>query len=166
MAVNIKLTARQRRNDGSAEAWAAAISDPKDALDGMAQILADDLAERFASNTDPWGNPWPPPSPVTIALRGGHADGNLASRIFRKVEGNKAITGIQSAIAKVRQFGAPNNRMFGGPPAPIPPRPMLPIRDSRKIDFPPDLYKRIRDTLRDALREAVRRNRGEPDSNE
>lgn len=165
MAVNIKLTVRQRRDDGSAEAWAAAVADPKEALDGIAQVLADDIAERFATNTDPWGNPWPPPSPVTIALRGGdvEADG-LPARIFHKVEGTKAIAGLQSAIARVRQFGAPNNRMYGGPSAPIPPRPMLPIRGSRKVDLPPEMHRKIMDTLRDAIRAAVREHRGASDS--
>lgn len=159
MAISIDLKVRQVAGaKGSLDAYGDAIRQPRQALEEIGKILRQNLTERFQSNTDPWGKPWAPPSPVTIALRGGEidADNDLVQRIVTRIEGTKVFIGLRSAVARVRQYGAPRNRMFGGPSAPIPPRPMLPVRETRRVDLPRDLLARIMAVVRDSLRKAAR----------
>jgi hypothetical protein len=56
-------------------------------------------------------------------------------------------------IAAIQEYGAPNNRMFGGPPAPIPPRPFFRnmIR-AKKKEWPNAIRVLLRDNNYDALR--------------
>ena len=159
MAINVSLTVRQKAGEkGSLEAWGAALANPKPALDRIGALLRANLEERFRTNTDPWGGAWAPVSERTIAMRGGvrEADDNLIERISVRIEGLKVRFGLRSAIARSRQFGVPNNRMFGRSPAPVPARPFLPIRPSRKIEFPPALLAQILETVRDSLRKAAK----------
>jgi phage gpG-like protein len=157
MAIAISLTVRQKVGEkGSIEAWGKALSEPRPQLEEIGEVLTTNLMERFTSNTDPWGNAWAPPSPVTIALRGGDVERDLSDRIVARVEGTKVFVGLRSAVARIRQYGAPNNRMYGGPKAPIPPRPMLPIRSTRRVDLPRELLARIMETVRESLRKAAR----------
>lgn len=161
MAIAINLVVRQKiGSKGSIEAWGEALSDPKPQLEEIGAVLRENLEQRFASNTDPWGNAWAPISPVTIALRGGDVDRDLSDRIVARVEGTKVFIGLRSAVARIRQYGAPNNRMFGGPKAPIPARPMLPIRPTRRVDLPKELLARVMETVRESLRKAARAGAG------
>lgn len=114
-------------------------TDMRPALDRIGNALAEMARQRFDAGADPWGSPWAPLSPVTIARRRqGSAvplrdTGTLVSTVMHATSATDvAVTvGRTDRPATVHQFGNPNNRMFGGPLAPIPARPFLPIREGR-----------------------------------
>jgi hypothetical protein len=56
-------------------------------------------------------------------------------------------------VAAIQNFGAPNNRMFGGPPAPIPPRPFFSnmVADNKK-GWPSALAQNLKATDYDVTR--------------
>lgn len=129
-------------------------------MDSIGQAMDEHVHERFRTETDPWGNAWPDPSPVTIELRErrGLPPPALERRRFARVvdSGRRVLVGLRSTVARIRHFGAPNNRMFDGAPAPIPPRPTLPLRDGR-VDLPTRLRDELMQRFRESIRGAVRR---------
>jgi phage gpG-like protein len=150
----VTLTVREKIGPkGSLEAWGEALENPREAVERIGELLEQNLEERFATQTDPWGMPWAPPSPVTVALRGGRVDSGLESKRFARIDdnGKRAVVGIASPAARRRQFGAPNNKMFGRYGAPVPPRPALPMR-RRRVELPPDLHAEVMRTVGEYLR--------------
>lgn len=157
MAPRISLTVREATGEkGSLETWGKALAEPRSALEQIGKRLERFIGERFETRTGPDGKPWAPLSPTTLALHGDDTD-ELAERRFHVVDmGKKRVrVGLRSAIAAARQYGAPRNRMFGGPPAPIPARPMLPM-SGRRIALPPALHREIMRILRDSLEASAR----------
>lgn len=159
MAPRIDLTVRNATGPkGSLETWGEALREPKLALETIGAVLERHLADRFRTKTDSYGRAWAPLSPTTIALHGPD-DGSedLATRAFMRVDmvRKRVAAGMRSSVARARQRGAPNNRMFGGPAAPIPARGMLPLK-GRRVVLPPALHAEIMGALRDALRKAAR----------
>lgn len=95
---------------------------------------------RFSTGTAPDGSPWVPLKPTTIKVRrsrGGQGSkplvdsGALAASVRGDGRGNsvKVVVGGPGMFADVHQEGNPSNTFFGGPSAPIPPRPFLPDGD-------------------------------------
>jgi phage gpG-like protein len=68
-----------------------------------------------------------------------------------------ASGGPAAKYAAAQQFGNPRNRMFGKAPAPIPARPMLPLRPSGRVDLPPRLLAEIKAELMAAIKIAAQR---------
>lgn len=82
------------------------------------------------------GPGWPQLRPATVKRRGSAhpilqvSAGGLASSITHGGDATSAWVGASKVYAAVHQFGNPANKMYnrpGGHPAPIPPRPYLPI---------------------------------------
>ena len=95
---------------------------------------------RFTTGTSPDGSPWVPLKSTTLRVRrarGGQGSrplvdsGALAASVRGDGRGNsvKVVVGGPDMFAGVHQTGNPSNVFFGGPSAPIPPRPFLPEDD-------------------------------------
>ena len=165
VAVSIRVTAK---GGSDADAWSAALNDTSPALAAVGEVLREDIEQRFQTQTDPWGAPWGPHSPVTVKLRARRGRSGkilqitrvLANSVWTRIEsGKRVVVGMAAPYAKVHQFGNPNNRLFGkGPRAPIPARPMLPLRNG-KVDLGAALREEVVGTFKDALRLALERVR-------
>lgn len=92
----------------------------------------------FRSESDPWGNPWPPHSPVTEAnrlRRKQHSvqmlidSGALYGSIGHESDATSATIFAGTDYAEVHQFGNPSNKAWGRGRAPIPARPFFPLPD-------------------------------------
>lgn len=169
VAVRLRIKTSVSAEGTEADAWAQVLSDPSPALRAVGEVMREDIEQRFQTETDPWGMAWAPLSPVTVMFRA--RDGqlgkilqrtrNLANSAFSSVDdARKRITvALGAPYARVHQFGNPNNRLFGKTPAPIPARPILPLR-GRRLDFPAALRVELVETFKDAIRLALRRARG------
>lgn len=106
------------------------------------------VRETFAKQTDPWGTPWPVNSESTMTTRKRKSIKSkralLATFVlFRSIdravdsdnEGHFTI-GAPDRPVLPHLFGNPMNKAWGGPIAPIPARPMLPIREGGRVDVP------------------------------
>lgn len=159
--VDVNVTLRRKSGTGQSlvDKWGAALRMPEDAVERIGNVIERSVRENFNERRDPWGQPWAPISPVTRALSRKLGDGTestLAATIFRRVTdaGKRVVVGLASPAARIRQTGRPNNMIFGRAAAPIPARPVLPLRGST-VDLPNELLERVREALRRGLRSAV-----------
>lgn len=159
--VDVNVTLRRTSGSGSnlVEKWGRALRMPTDAVERIGTVIEESVKASFEQRRDPWGTPWQPISPVTEALSrklGGGTEATLAAKIFKRVTsaGKRVVVGLASPAARVRQAGRPNNRIFGKASAPVPARPVLPLR-GRKVELPDDLNARMREALSSAIRAAV-----------
>ena len=111
--------------------------DPQRSLPVIGETLVDKVREGFAQERDPYGTPWKPLSPVTIAMRRGSGGARilqdsrrLYNSISAQVRGNGVAIGTNVIYAATQQFGRASNRMFGRASAPIPARPFLPWKNA------------------------------------
>lgn len=122
----------------------AKVADPKPALRDIGEFLVETTKQRFATSTDPKGNPWTPNSRVTILAhlksnpKAGSkkpliATGGLGRSFRYQIEGNDLLVG-----SNWNPFGKMENgaaiHQFGGPAGKdksvnIPARPFLGISD-------------------------------------
>ncbi len=142
-------------------ALAAQVADLTPAMTDIGQALVTTTDLTFRGQHDPWGNPWQPLSPVTLARRRGSSahilrdTGRLANSLHFVADAHSVAVGTDVIYAATHQFGNPANRMFGRASAPIPARPFLPIRASGQVDLPPDLQADILDILNRHLQQAL-----------
>jgi len=108
------------------------------------------------------GPGWPQLRPVTVKLRGSahpilqQSAGGLAASITHGGDRSGAWVGAGKIYAAVHQFGNPANKMYnrpGGRPAPIPPRPYLPMTPNGELT--PYAHAEVMDILTRALRDAI-----------
>jgi phage gpG-like protein len=108
------------------------------------------------------GPGWPQLRPVTVKRRGSahpilrQSAGGLAASITHGGDATGAWVGAGKEYAAVHQFGNPANRIYnrpGGRPAPIPPRPYLPMTASGELT--PAAHDEVMDILTRALRAAI-----------
>lgn len=167
VAIRIKTT---MGSEGSAvDAWTQALSDPSPALKAVGEMLREDVEMRFQTESDPWGNAWAPLSPVTVALRAKAGQlgkilqrtRNLANSAFWRLDDTKrrVVVSLSAPYARVQHFGNPSNKLFGKTPAPIPARPILPLRGGR-VDLAAEMRTELLETFKDSIRLALRRARG------
>ncbi len=106
------------------------------------------IRNTFGKQTDPWGKPWAELSPTTLSGRKRKGRNSIAKLVDTKVlfrslqrkvdnanEGHVQI-GTPDRPVLPHLFGNPTNRAWGGPIAPIPARPMLPIRPDGEVEVP------------------------------
>lgn len=126
----------------------------------VADVLENLTLERFQRQDSPDGVPWAALSPVTLRKR--QQRGNTRTTILRDTgllrstvrgtsgEWTATLTvGGPGSWAAVHQRGNPSNT-FGGSPAPIPARPMIP-----EGDLPPRYVPRLLEPIEDAIADAL-----------
>lgn len=139
---------------------------PRKAMKVVARTLEQLIRDTFRTETNPWGQPWPPHSPVTVEQRerAGQASvqklidsGALYSSIvndagddFARVD---AGDGLEYAL--VQQFGNEGNLAWGQGSAPIPARAFFPLTSETEADAPGDWIARLVAPLEAGLREAA-----------
>ncbi len=149
-------------DDAAAQALFRRLAEAGRDTAGLVGKLAHSLTERvrlaFHDQRDPWGSPWAPLSPVTLAKRRGAGagaailrdTGQLFASLAAAVTADAAEIrlGFADRPATIHQFGGMAGRARK---VRIPARPMLPVRDGGQVDMPPDW----RDELIDAMQAHV-----------
>lgn len=123
-------------------AVAARLSDMTPILRVVAQDVQTYVDDRFAAANTPAGQPWRALSPATESINprrvGGSPlldTGRLRASITTQVGPRSLSFGTNAVYAAAQNFGNPDNRLFGGPPAPVPSRQFLPVaRDGRMLE--------------------------------
>lgn len=135
--------------------------DLRPALEDIGQVLVTSADLAFRNESDPWGRPWQPLSPVTLLRRRGTTaqilrdTGRLANSVNAQVTGSRVKAGTDVIYAATHQFGRRDNRMYNTPrgrPAPIPPRPFFPVRPGGRPDID---GAGLREEIAEILREHV-----------
>lgn len=111
-----------------------------------ARALEQRVRQTFRGAADPYGNPWPAHSPVTIAAR--QRAKNFSTQLLIESgalydslhseqigEGAQVTIGGPGMFPGVQQDGNPNNLAWGRGYAPIPARGMFPMREDI-VDLP------------------------------
>lgn len=106
------------------------------------------IRNTFGKQTDPWGTPWAELKESTLQGRKRKGRNSLAKLVdtkllFRSL--NRAVDsdnegriwiGREDRPVLPHLLGNPDNRAWGGPIAPIPARPMMPIRPDGHVEIP------------------------------
>ena len=171
----MQITLDVRQSDNSPDRWAVLLE--QGVAEGMpvvGEVLREFVAQRFETQTDPWGAPWAAHSPVTVMIRRRRGTGASMRKLVERGtlmgsfayevrnNGRRVVIfagGAAAPYAAVHQRGNPNNRIYGKAPAPIPARPILPLRGEQP-DMPPALLEEIRETMLDAIRASLARSQG------
>lgn len=135
----------------------------KDSVAELAQLVR----QTFRDEASPWGEPWAPHSPVTLRERTRKkntrisllfATGAMFSSIKEEADATSgSVTmGGEDIWAAVHQFGNPTNKAWGGVIAPIPARPMFPIRPNNEADLPEAWAKLAFAPFEKAINEAIK----------
>jgi phage gpG-like protein len=130
-----------------------------------AKVLEQRVRQTFRDEADPWGNPWPPHSPVTLDRREKRGNASIqmlidSGAMFDSLhteegtEGFDVVMGGPGMWPGVHQNGNPSNRMFGKASAPIPARPMFPIRNDVP-ELPGEWAQAILAPLETLMQEAI-----------
>lgn len=139
--IDIRITVD---DEGAQRTLAAVIRRAGDLSEPMresADVLEQRIRQTFRDAADPWGMPWAPLSDVTLKQRARRGNtrqsilldrGYMYASLRRESNGDSATVsmGGPDTFPAVHQFGSPDNRAWGGAMAPIPARPMFPIRES------------------------------------
>lgn len=146
-----------------ANAKAAAAKPP---MKDVATILAQGIRNAFRSEADPWGAPWPPHSPLTLAkrrTRGSASRQRLldTGRLYASIRDEHTDTsasisvgeGLPDPRATVNQFGT--NNAGRGRSVRIPPRPFFPLRDERTVSLPDQWQAQIDGVIAERLEKAA-----------
>jgi phage gpG-like protein len=122
-------------------------SDIGTTVEKAARIVEDKIRQTFRDLRDPWGNAWPPLSPVTIAQRQAHNSFNIQPLVdkgtmfdslqtIRQGDNSSVTIGGPGMFPDVQQFGNPENKAWGRGHAPIPARAFFPLREGGGADIP------------------------------
>lgn len=123
-----------------------AVADRLGNMRPILEVKASDIRtyidDRFNEARDVAGAPFSPLSETTIAINPRRAGGTPLSdtgrmrrSITTTVGARELAFGTNAVQAPALNFGNPRNRVFGGPPGPIPSRRFLPVsRDGRSLE--------------------------------
>lgn len=143
----------------------ATVKAPRKAI--LAALKAYDQRVRttFRTETDPWGIAWEPLKQTTLDARSNDSTAILvdSAKMFRSLDTGMTsdtegfiTVGTDDRFPEVHQFGNPNNTAWGGALAPIPARPMFPIRAAtREVDLPDPWVKDLMDPLDAEIKKAI-----------
>lgn len=140
----------------------ARLSDLQPAMRDIGDDIKAEVDNAFRSGQSPYGEPWAPLSPVTIARRRKNSSvplrdtGRLANSISVFADAHSVTVGTNVEYASTHQFGARRGE-FGktrrGNPIPwgsIPARPFMPLDG-----LPPSLESEVLDTISHHLSRAL-----------
>jgi phage virion morphogenesis protein len=121
-------------------------ADPEQAMPVIGETLVDLTKATFRAERSPYGQPWKPLSPATMAMRRQGSSSRILQntrRLYNSISAQPVNDGISVGTnvvyARAQQFGNPDNRFYGGARAPIPARPFLPWKPgASKPELPTD----------------------------
>lgn len=124
----------------------------KPLLTEIGSVLEDSTKKRFSSQESPDGVAWSPLSQVTLDRKKTgrilYESGDLFDSIrFEAGDDFVQLIAGPTEYAATHQFGRADNRMFGGPLAPIPARPFLGLSEDDQAE--------ILDAMSDYLKRAT-----------
>jgi phage gpG-like protein len=131
----------------------------KPPMKDVATILAQGIRNAFRSETDPWGAPWPPHSPLTLSVSRQRLldTGRLYASIRDEhTETSASISvgaGLPDPRATVNQFGTTNAGRSRN--VRIPARPFFPLRDERTVSLPDQWQAQIEGLIAERLEKAA-----------
>lgn len=128
--------------------------------------LRDFIIGTYRDERDPWGMPWPKLSAATLANRKRRGNFGLkplvdSEKTYDSIQVTQTATDVYVAVTnassypRVHQFGNPDNRAWGGPPAPIPARATFPLRDENTLDVPDEWMRVLYEPWSKAIRDAI-----------
>lgn len=98
----------------------AAVS-PTPALKAIGEMLLEQTGEAFSSSRDPWGVPWAPNSPVTLARyllsrsgTVGKKTGQITAKGQKLLSGKKPLFGESQALSKSFHYAVSANDIWFG----------------------------------------------------
>ena len=146
MSDGFTITLDSQQVQAALTALAGRLDHLKPALEDIGRALQNITEDAFAAEASPFGGAWPDLSPVTKARRAKLGKwpgpmlqmtaGGLAASIFYDANDQRVILGAPKVYAATQQFGRADNRMYNTPrghPAPIPPRPFLPVNPAGEL---------------------------------
>jgi phage virion morphogenesis protein len=151
-------------DDAAAQALFRRLIDAGQDTSPLLSKLAYSLTQRARSTldagTDPWGTPWTPLAPATIARRRDHSDkplsdtGHLLASLASALSAGVAEIriGKSDSPASIHQFGGKAGR---GNKVTIPARPMLPIKPGGVVDMPPTWAVELVDAMTSHVEAAI-----------
>lgn len=126
----------------------------------VGRVLEQHIRQTFRDETDPWGSPWPPHSPVTLAARRSRGNASIQKLIdtaamydsLRSDATTRDVTvvigeGLPDERAPANQFGAADRN--------LPARPFFPIRPGNRADIPQSWWPNLIAPLDDMLVQAT-----------
>ena len=116
----------------------------------IAPIWKSFIDDTFLDQRDPWGNSWAPLKDSTLKLRRrkgyGGSDALVVSGTLQRSPEisvyKDSLTFTLDGLAAIHQVGNPRNRMVGKWRAPIPARPMIPVRKGGAVELP-DSWRQV-----------------------
>lgn len=155
MRVEVEI---KRDGPGFVQAWAEAVfeDDPTKALMAVAEVVKEQAERSINTRTDPWGEAWVEATEATKEIERARRGQTLSlGKTYVRRAAGMVYVGIRRRFARSFHYGAPQNRIFGGPVKPIPARPIFPLRRGG-FDLPPELLSMIKRRFFEAMREALR----------
>ncbi len=145
---------------------AALLLKPRKAMKLIELSLEQRVRDTFRDEIDPWGVPWPPHSPVTLAERERKGQSSLqmlrdSGALYSSIIWNaddvsvRAVAGAGLEYAEVQQFGNDGNKAWGRGSAPIPQRAFFPLRSEDLIDLPDSWLQDIQNAFDEAFGEVT-----------
>lgn len=138
----------------------------KPPMKDVATILAQGIRNAFRSEADPWGAPWPPHSPLTLARRRSRGSASRqrlldTGRLYASIRDEHTDTsatitagqGLPDPRAVANQFGTTNAGR--GRSVRIPARPFFPLRDERTVSLPDQWQAQIEGVIAERLERAA-----------
>ena len=124
------------------------------------------IRDTFRDERDPWGNPWPKLSDATIENRKrrevfGKKPLYDSGKMYESIKTSQSATDVYvladyaPSWPSVHQFGNPENRAWGGPPAPVPARPFFPMHNENSVDVPDAWMMQLYEPMGAALAAAI-----------
>ena len=134
-------------------------------LQVAAAVMEQRVRQTFRDEADPWGNPWPAHSSVTTRQRERRGNtrasllidtGKMYSTIRSGADATEAFVAIggEGTFPEVHQSGNPANTAWGRGRAPIPARPMFPLRGGG-VDLPSEWANDLLAPFDEAIAEAL-----------
>ena len=131
---------------------------PRKAITGALFALDRKIRDTFQQQKDPWGKPWKPLKPATLAGRkrkGRNRTSILVdtAEMFRSLE--REVTGANEGVISIGTEDRPvTPHQFGVKENNLPARPMMPIRPSG-VSIPKTWRDAVDDELVKAMRESI-----------
>lgn len=163
-------TVDETQFDAEIDRIAAGMVSQPSAMALVARQFYQFVINTFRDQTDPWGVPWPAMSDTTKFNRQ-HRKDNPTKSVQLLVDSRDMLNSVEPTndatsatitvgagleYAAAQQFGNPANTAWGGPSAPIPPRPYMPLRTPDEAAFPQPWIDQIFLPIQNALDELVR----------